>query len=267
MARSRPVAAPAGPADRPAPPQPRPAPSRSPLFDPTVAGITTRALLGRRRSILLAVPGLLLMALTLVLRAASGPDGPIQLLGHVGFSAVLPLTALIVGTSVLGSEIDDGSILHLLATPVRRSSIVVTKAAVAAGVTVVFAAVPEVLSGLLATGSPWRLAIGLGAGAVVACCVYSAIFVLISVLVRQPVAYALGYVVLWESLITNLVSGAKFLSVEQYGLGVAGAIANRSGLGAHLGAPAALILSAIVTGAALYAASARLRSFTMAGDS
>ncbi len=33
---------------------------------------------------------------------------------------LLPLTALIIGTSVLGAEIDDGSIIHLLATPVRR---------------------------------------------------------------------------------------------------------------------------------------------------
>ena len=41
----------------------------------------------------------------------------------VGFSVILPLTALIIGTSVLGAEIDDGSIVHLLATPVRRSSV------------------------------------------------------------------------------------------------------------------------------------------------
>src|SRR2546430_9691788 len=35
------------------------------------------------------------------------------------FRSLLPLTAMIIGTSVLGTEVDDSSILHLLATPVR----------------------------------------------------------------------------------------------------------------------------------------------------
>ena len=45
---------------------------------------------------------------------------------------VLPLTALIIGTSVLGAEIEDGSIVHLLATPVRRASVIASKYLVAA---------------------------------------------------------------------------------------------------------------------------------------
>ncbi len=45
---------------------------------------------------------------------------PDRVLGDFGFSVLLPLTALIVGTGVLGAEIDDGSAIHLLATPVRR---------------------------------------------------------------------------------------------------------------------------------------------------
>ena len=60
---------------------------------------------------------------------------PAEFLGDFGFSVVLPLTALIIGTSVLGAEIDDGSIVHLLATPVRRSTVIVTKFAVAAALT------------------------------------------------------------------------------------------------------------------------------------
>jgi ABC-2 type transport system permease protein len=269
MARSASLDATAPRPPLPPAPPPRATGPRSPLFEPTVAAVTRRALLGRKRSVLLAIPGLVLLGLTLVLKSVSGAGTawPDDLLGHVGFSAVLPLTALVVGTSVLGSEIDDGSILHLLATPVRRSSIVVTKACVAALTTIVFAAVPEVLAALIAAGSFTRLAAGLGAGAVLASCVYSAVFVLLSVLVRQPVAYALGYVVLWEGLVTNLIGGAKFLSVEQYALGVANAIAKQGSLGARLTAPTALVLAALATVGALYAASSRLKSFTLAGDS
>src|ERR1700689_3579610 len=122
------------------------------LFNPTVAWITTRATLGRRRALLFAIPAVILIALTLVLRASRpGTDvlWPDRVLGDFGFSVLLPLTALIVGTGVLGAEIDDGSAIHLLATPVRRGSVVVTKFAGAALVTALFAAVPELLAGLL----------------------------------------------------------------------------------------------------------------------
>ena len=108
----------------------------SAYFNPTIAGLTVRATLGRRRAFLFAIPAVILIALTLVLRASRpGPDvlWPDRVLGDFGFSVLLPLTALIVGTGVLGAEIDDGSAIHLLATPVTRGSVVVTKFAVEIG--------------------------------------------------------------------------------------------------------------------------------------
>ena len=58
---------------------------------------------------------------------------------------MLPLTALIIGTSVLGAEIDDGSIVYLLATPVSRAVVIGAKYAVAVVLTMIFAAVPELV--------------------------------------------------------------------------------------------------------------------------
>src|SRR6185437_5244229 len=99
------------------------------LVNPTVARITLRATLGRRRALLFAIPAVVLILLTVALKATRAPvlPWPSHVLGTFGFSVLLPLTALIIGTSVLGAEIDDGSIVHLLATPVRRSSVVATK--------------------------------------------------------------------------------------------------------------------------------------------
>ncbi len=42
----------------------------SALFNPVVAAITVRATLGRRRALLFAIPAVILIALTLVLRAS-----------------------------------------------------------------------------------------------------------------------------------------------------------------------------------------------------
>lgn len=238
------------------------------MFNPTIAGITLRALLGRKRAFMLAVPGALLLVITAALKADNGASTswPAEVLGRVGFSALLPLTALIVGTSVLGAEIDDSSILHLLATPVRRPSIILTKAVVAAAVTLIFAAVPEFVAGVIAAGHAGGFAVGLGIGAVLGSIVYTAIFVLISTVTRHPVAFALAYVAVWEGLITNLVSGAKYLSAEQYSLGLANAIAKDNALDAHLTATTAIILAAVATAAALTLAGSRLRSFRLAGD-
>ncbi len=238
------------------------------MFNPTIARITLRALLGRKRVFMLIGPAVILLLLTVILKSAHGTSTswPAEVLGRVGFSALLPLTALIVGTSVLGAEIDDSSILHLLATPVPRQSIIVTKAVVATAVTIAFAAIPEFVAGIIADGKVGKLAIGLGLGAVLGSAVYTAVFLLISTVTKHPVAFALAYVAVWEGLVTNLVSGAKYLSAEQYALGVANSIAKNDSLQAHLTATTALILAAIAATAALAFASNRLRSFTLAGD-
>src|SRR6266568_2156218 len=124
------------------------------LFNPTVAWITQRGTLSRKRALLFALPAVILILFAVALRASRPPlrPWPSHVLGTFGFSVLLPLTALIIGTSVLGAEIDDGSIIHLLATPVRRSSVVATKFLVATGLTVVFAAVPELIAALIAGG-------------------------------------------------------------------------------------------------------------------
>jgi len=213
------------------------------------------------------VPALILIALTLVLRAArpAGAPWPDQVLGDFGFSVLLPLTALVIGTGVLGAEIDDGSAIHLLATPVRRASIIVTKFAVAAGATMVFAALPELIAGLLAPNSG-RLAFALFTGALVGSVVYSAVFVLASVLTTRAIAVGLLYVLIWEGLLSNVVGGARVLSVAHYSLGIANAIDPDKNLGAGLSLATSLILAVVVTVAALILATRRLSVFAITGE-
>src|ERR1051326_6371245 len=124
------------------------------LFNPTVARITTRATLGRKRALLFALPAVVLILVTIALKVSRPPSRPwpSHVLGTFGFSVLLPLTALIIGCRVLGAEIDDGSVIHLLATPVRRSSVILTKFAVATVLTMIFAAVPELIAALISGG-------------------------------------------------------------------------------------------------------------------
>ncbi len=237
------------------------------MFNPVIAGITVRATLGRRRAILFAIPAVILIALTLILRA-SHPAAlvwPDQVLGDFGFSVLLPLTALIIGTGVLGAEIDDGSVVHLLATPVRRADVIITKFAVSVGLTALFAAVPELIAGLLAPHAG-KLAWALFVGALVGAVVYSAVFVLASVVTTRAIAFGLLYVAIWEGLLSNLVGGVRILSIAHYALGVANAIYPDQNLQAGLGLSTSLILGAVITVGGLYLATRRLQTFSLTGD-
>lgn len=237
------------------------------MLNLVVAGITVRATLGRRRAIFFALPAVILIAFTLVLRAShpAGADWPDAVLGDFGFSILLPLTALIIGTGVLGAEIDDGSVVHLLATPVRRADVIITKFAVATALTALFAAVPELIAGLLAPNDA-KLAVALFVGALVGSAVYSAAFVLASVLTTRAIAFGLLYVVVWEGLLSNLVGGVRILSIAHYSLGVANAIHPDKSLGAGLSLSTSLILAIVVTVGGLYLAVRRLETFSLAGD-
>jgi ABC-2 type transport system permease protein len=237
------------------------------MFNPTVASLTVRATLGRRRALLFAIPAVVLIALTLAVRATHpvGTPWAAQVLGDFGFSVLLPLTALILGTGVLGAEIDDGSAIHLLATPVSRSSIVVTKAAVAAAGTMLFAAVPELIAGLLAPGRG-KLAVALFVGALAGSVIYTAAFVLASVVTTRAIAVGLLYVLIWEGLLATFVGGARILSIAHYSLGIANAIYPDKDLNAGLGLTTSVVLGIVVTAGALVLASRRLSSFAIKGE-
>jgi ABC-2 type transport system permease protein len=257
------------------------------LFNPTVGWITLRATLGRKRALLFALPPLILILFTLALKASRPPDRPwpSHVLGTFGFSVLLPLTALIIGTSVLGAEIDDGSIIHLLATPVRRSSVVVTKFVVATGLTMVFAAIPELIAALIAGGgsipaqagnvpgpivfttiSTGKFALGLFVGALACSVIYNAVFVMVSVATTRAIAVGLLYVLVWEVLMANFVSGVRLLSVSHYGLGIANGFVNDPDLQAGLGVATSIIMGAVVTAIALALAVNLLSSFTLKGE-
>jgi len=234
----------------------------------TVASITLRATMGRKRAFLFGLPALILVLVTVLLKIAhpAASDWPSTILGDFGFTVVLPLTALIIGTSVLGAEIDDGSVVHLLATPVRRSTVILSKFAVGAALTMVFVAVPELVAAVIATGGVTRLAGGLFVGALAGSVIYNAVFVMISVLTTRAIAVGLLYLLVWESLLGNFVSGARILSVGQYSLGIANSIAADSNLNAHLGVVTAVIMGGIVTAATLALAIRRLAAFSLKGD-
>ncbi|MFG2108665.1 ABC transporter permease subunit [Micromonospora chersina] len=232
----------------------------------TVSWITARGLFGRRRFLLLLpLPGLLL-ALAILSRSLGvdpGEWGPAVLVG-LGLAVVLPVVALIVGTGVLGAEIDDGTVVHILTKPLPRWQIVLPKLAVAAGVTAVTVAVPLYVAGVLAHSV--RLGLALAAAASIGALAYCAFFVALSLLTRRPVLLGLVYVLIWEGLLGNFVSGTKVLSIQQYVIALADRIAPTELLATDVSVPVAAVMSGLIAVGFTVLAIDRLRSFSVAGE-
>jgi ABC-2 type transport system permease protein len=232
----------------------------------TVAYITARGLFGRRRALLLLPLPLLLVGLALICR--SYDIAPAQWGGQVivglGLAVVLPVIALIVGTGVLGSEVDDGTIVHILTKPLARRDIILAKLLVAIGVTAVTAAVPLFVAGVLADGV--RLGLALVAGAAAGAAAYSALFLLLSLLTRRPVLLGLVYILVWEGLLGRFVSGTRVLSIEQYVITITEKIAPTGLMESKVSLPVAVVMTVLFAlGGTLYAIN-RLSAFSMAGE-
>jgi ABC-2 type transport system permease protein len=239
----------------------------------TVARLTARSLLGRRRALLLlALPAILLLLAALSRGLAGREDTTtVGMLGGFALGTVIPLLGLIAGTGAIGPEIDDGSIVYLLSKPLSRSSIATTKTAVAVAVVTAFGAVPVLLAGLVLSGTGARLAVGFGIAALVAGIAYAALFVLLAVVTRQAVVVGLLYALIWESLVGTFVPGAQALSIQQWALSITEAVlgtqtAARLEVDAAVGVSTGTVLLVLVVVGSTWYAGRRLRSLRLTSD-
>jgi ABC-2 type transport system permease protein len=240
------------------------------LINGVVVRLTLRATMSRKRALLLALPAIILIGISALLTATAAHSQvwPPTILGTFGFTVVVPLTALIIGTSALSAEIEDGSIVHLLATPVSRASVILSKYLVAVALTIAFAAIPEYLAATIAKGAGSSLSIGLLVGALAAAVMYNALFIMLSAAFSPGRSLAIGlfYVVLWEALLSNLVPGVALLSLGHYGLAIANSFAHDSALNAYLSTATGIGMGVAATVLAVVLAIWRLSGFALKGD-
>ena len=231
----------------------------------TIAALTFSTLFGHRRGLLLFIlPGVLLaLCVLLALTVDDTADFSAALLLQFGLAVIVPLISLIAATGAIATEIDDGSIVYLLSKPIKRSAIILTKAAVAIGVIFVLAAVPMFLSGLILDHSDPGTAVAFGLGTLVAGIAYTAIFVALSVISGNAVTIGLFYALLWESVMGQYVAGARALSVQQWTLSLIDKLSDAPHLDPAVKLPIGAVLLVVVTVVGLVLATTRLRSLTL----
>ncbi len=238
------------------------------MYDPTVARLTYRALLGRRRALILFVLPAVLVLISVAIRLLVGADDAVatEVLGGFALATMVPLIGVIAGTGAIGPEIDDGAIVYLLAKPLKRPTIILTKLTVAIAVTMVFSAVPMLVAGWILNGNSQQIAVAYTVAAVAASIAYSAVFLLLGTVSRHAVVLGLVYALIWEALFGSLVPGARTLSVQQWALALAEKTAPGANIASDVGLPTAVVLLAVVTVAGTWYAGRKLRTLTLAGE-
>lgn len=237
-------------------------------MNPVVAGITYRAMLGRKRIWLLVLLPLALIAMAALLRVIDGPDEhtAVILMRTFAIGTMLPLLGLIAGTGVIAPEIEDGTIIHLLAKPISRPVIAVTKFAVAASLLIVFAAVPTFVAAYLLTGQESGVAYGFTLGAVFGGVAYAAVFLLLGVVTRHAVTVGVIYALVWEGVVGGYVPGARKLSIQQWAQSVADHFSTSPFFFTDVTLGFAIPAMVVVTVGALLWAGHRLRGLSLTGD-
>lgn len=187
----------------------------------TIATMTWRSLSrGWRPLLLLALP-LGGLALALLLRVASGGVDEVmadQIVRDLATGVIVPLAALLVAVNGIGNEVDDSSVLHILATPTSRASILLQKMLVICGVSVLLGALT--CGGMALIMGSQETTSWLVAGAVSGLA-YGAVFTALSTWVKHAVIIGALYLVLWEGMLIGLAPRARFLSLHHGALAVA----------------------------------------------
>ena len=111
-----------------------------------------------------------------------------------------------------------------------------------------------------------RLGLALAAASALGAVAYSALFLALSLVTRRPVLLGLVYVLVWEGLLGNLVSGTRVLSIQQYVVTLADEMAPTPILPGTVSVPVALVMSGLFIVGFTWLAIDRLRSFSVAGE-
>jgi ABC-2 type transport system permease protein len=192
----------------------------------TVMWLTWRQLFARRRLWFAVAFSLAPMLFTLVFRVLVD-DGPASettfyntLTREIVIGTLLPLAALIFGTTAFGGEVDDGTLIYLLVKPIQRWHVLASKLVVSV-LSTLAVIVPAILLPFLVLSGPdvtARVAMSYLAGAAAGAILYSAGFLALGLANKRALVIGLLYIVSFEGILSRSLAGFKSLSIREFSL-------------------------------------------------
>ena len=236
----------------------------------TITSITIRALLGRRRTLLMALLAAMPIFLGQIVRA-NDDALDLRILGQtldgLVIRTVLPLVAIVFGTAALGSELEDGTAVFLLTTPVDRWQIIVAKTLVAGTLTAVLVVPGAVIGGIIMGGTSSEaiaVTFAFALASIVGAYLYTAIFLVLSVFTSRGLIIGLVYALIWEGIVAGLLPGSQVVSVREYLTGIVQTLAPEAGRTSLVGA-SGFLYAAVAFVLTLALGSVRLARYEVRG--
>jgi ABC-2 type transport system permease protein len=187
----------------------------------TVARLTIRALLFRRRSLALLLPVLSvpLFAGIAIVNGDVSPDGQAIIVGRLLVTTVAPLVALVLAVTAIGDERESGTIVYLATARISRLRIVAEKT-VAAAICAAILLLPALIT-IAVLGD--HLGIGVTnilrgvLGTLLVATVYAAVFVTVGLLLKRALVAGIIYILVWEGAIATVAPSAERFSMTAWG--------------------------------------------------
>ncbi len=226
--------------------------------------LSARQLTDRRRFLfvlgLAAIPSLLIGILLIFAGDESNRD-PIAeeidfMYGTLTLVATLPLMVLLLTTVNFGDEVEDRTLIYLVAKPISRWKIVLPKFAASVGIATALGLLGNIVAMSLMTDGDIGFVVATSAGIVVATLCYGAVFTWAGLAYKHALPVGLVYVVIWELVLSSAFAGARFFSIRHFAYAVTNALedalfADRpidvSAAGALIGTGVVIVLFALLT--------------------
>jgi ABC-2 type transport system permease protein len=229
--------------------------------------LTLRQLAFRKSTLVLLLLAAIPILLAVVFELTNEDADPVEFAaGVLGVAmigtTVLPLTAVLFGTSVIGDELEDGTIIYLLTKPVQRWLILLPKIAAAWLLTTLLTVGSLLVSVLIVLGGDGGdIILGFGVATAIGALAYAVVFTLLSIVTSRALIAGLIFVFIWEAAVTGIFEGVRYISIRHYMLGIADWLSDvpEEYFDAYVAGETGLMLSAAVIVAGFVYANQRLR--------
>ena len=185
------------------------------------------------------------------------------------FPTLLPITTLILATAALGNEIEDRTLPYLTLKPLSRLRIVVEK-----WLGCIIVAIPVICSLLLVSmlillggdaSDYQRTVLGALAATAIGICAYSAVFMLISLVIHRALLLGIIYTFVLETTLGRFLTGFRVVSIRHYVTSIYEQIQDEPALISEnaAGLQESIIVLTVITVISLLLATWRLRRMSL----
>ena len=179
--------------------------------------VLLKQLITKGRLIGITIIGLLPILLGWVIGRQS--DDPLEagvgFVSYMGLSILIPIVALIFASASLGDTREDGTLVYLWLRPISRLS--VSTGAWAASVTIALplTVIPMTVSAILLDAGNSVITATI-ITSILAVLAYSSLFVILGLIVKNPVLWGIAYIFIWEAIVASFAKPAAALAVSGY---------------------------------------------------